>query len=45
MCHGVAGTGKTFIATYLATQKMSNYNDTRTHIIRSVVAKRMGFLW
>ena len=47
MCHGVAGTGKTFIATYLATQEvLSNYNDTRSlHIIRSVVPTRdMGFL-
>ena len=48
MCHGVAGTGKTFIATYLATQEvLSNYNDTRSlHIIRSVVPTRdMGFLF
>ena len=47
MCHGVAGTGKTFIAMYLATQEvLSNYNDTRSlHIIRSVVPTRdMGFL-
>ena len=47
MCHGVAGTGKTFIATYLATQEvLSNYNDTHSlHIIRSVVPTRdMGFL-
>jgi phosphate starvation-inducible protein PhoH len=47
MCHGVAGTGKTFIALYLATQEvLSNYNDTRSlHIIRSVVPTRdMGFL-
>ena len=47
MCHGVAGTGKTFIALYLATQEViSNYNDIRSlHIIRSVVPTRdMGFL-
>ena len=47
MCHGVAGTGKTFIATYLATQEvLSNYNDIHSlHIIRSVVPTRdMGFL-
>jgi len=47
VAYGVAGTGKTFIATYLATQEvLSNYNDTRSlHIIRSVVPTRdMGFL-
>lgn len=47
MCHGVAGTGKTFVASYLAIRDvLENYDDKQSlHIIRSVVPTRdMGFL-
>lgn len=46
--HGVAGTGKTFCALYLALDDILNYNDTHyksIKIVRSVVPTRdMGFL-
>ena len=47
MCHGVAGTGKTFISSYLAIRDiLEKYDEKETlHIIRSVVPTRdMGFL-
>jgi len=47
MCHGVAGTGKTFISSYLAIRDIiDKYDDKETlQIIRSVVPTRdMGFL-
>lgn len=47
MCHGVAGTGKTFVASYLAIRDiLESYDDKQTmHIVRSVVPTRdMGFL-
>jgi phosphate starvation-inducible protein PhoH len=47
MCHGVAGTGKTFISSYLAIRDiLERYDDKDTlQIVRSVVPTRdMGFL-
>jgi len=47
MCHGVAGTGKTFISSYLAIRDIiDKYDDKETlQIVRSVVPTRdMGFL-
>lgn len=47
MCHGVAGTGKTFISSYLAIRDIiDKYDEKETlQIIRSVVPTRdMGFL-
>ena len=47
MCHGVAGTGKTFISSYLAIRDiLEKYDDKETlQIVRSVVPTRdMGFL-
>lgn len=47
MCHGVAGTGKTFISSYLAIRDIiDKYDDKDTlQIVRSVVPTRdMGFL-
>lgn len=47
MCHGVAGTGKTFISSYLAIRDiMDKYDEKETlQIVRSVVPTRdMGFL-
>lgn len=46
MLHGVAGTGKTFVATYLALKEVLNNKDKKkVFIVRSVVPTRdMGFL-
>jgi len=46
MLHGIAGTGKTFIALYLALQSvMEKKEQSKVFIIRSVVPSReMGFL-
>lgn len=47
MCHGVAGTGKTFISSYLAIRDiLEKYDDKESlQIVRSVVPTRdMGFL-
>lgn len=47
MCHGVAGTGKTFISSYLAIRDIiEKYDDKESlQIVRSVVPTRdMGFL-
>ena len=45
LCHGVAGTGKTFLSIYLALQSILEQQFKRLTIIRSVVATRdMGFL-
>lgn len=43
--HGSAGTGKTFLATYLALQEILSQRQSRIHIVRSAVATRdVGFL-
>ena len=45
MLHGVAGTGKTFLAMYLALDSVFNKEYQRVIIVRSVVPTRdMGFL-
>jgi len=43
--HGVAGTGKTFLAMYLGLKGLSENSQTKIYIIRSAVPTRdMGFL-